>query len=150
MADLSDSSDEMASDIKSSKLAGESTPQPAERNKVVLSEPSEELAKRLLTRVGFNERLFGYRVDWSTGPMQVTLYSFKEVVIFLSNENARISPALLAKWMREVYGDSKLADKMEDAIKQGESDKERLELVSNIMEQRLEQCKEIIGEETEA
>ena len=148
MADLSDLSDKEATDMNGSELAGESNPQPAQISEVVLSKPPEELAKRLLTKVGFNERLIGYRVDWSTGPMQVTLYSFKEVVVFLSSDKARISSALLAKWMREVYKDTKIADKMEDAIEQGKSDKEKLELVGNIMEQRLRQCREIIGEET--
>ena len=146
MADLSDSSDNMAADTNSSEPAGESTPQPAKPDEVVLSEPSEELAERLLTKVGFNERIIGYRVNWSTGPMQVTLYSFREAVSFLSNENARISPALLASWMREVHKDTELADKMEAAIEQGKSDKEKLELVGSIMEQRLEQCRQIIGE----
>ena len=146
MADLSDTSDKMAADTNASEPAGDSIPQPAEPNEVVLSKPSEELAKRLLTKVGFNERIIGYRVDWSTGPMQVTLYSFKEAVAFLSNENARISSALLASWMREVHGDTELADKMESAIEQGKSDKEKLELVGSIMEQRLKQCREITGE----
>ena len=147
MADLSDSSDKMAADMNASELAGESTPQPAElNNEVVLSEPSEELAKRLLIKVGFNERIIGYRANWSTGPMQVTLYSFKDAVSLLSDENARISPALLASWMREVYKDTELADKMEAAIEQGKNDKEKLELAGNVMKQRLKQCREIIGE----
>jgi len=146
MADLSDSSDNMAADTNSLEPAGGSTPQPAELSEVVLSEPSEELAKRLLTKVGFKERIIGYRANWSTGPMQVTLYSFRDAVSLLSNENARISPALLASWMREVYKDTELADKMETAIEQGKSDKEKLELVSHIMEQRLDQCIKIIGE----
>ena len=134
--------------MNASESAGEYNPQPTVRCEVVLSKPSEELVKRLLTRVGFNERIIGYRVNWSTGPMQVTLYSFKEAVSFLSNENARISPALLASWMREVHGDTELADKMDYAIEQGKNDKEKLELVGSIMEQRLRQCREIIGEET--
>jgi len=146
MADLSDSSDKMAADMNASVPAGELIPQPAERGEVVLPEPSEELAKRLLTRVGFNERIIGYRVNWSTGPMQVTLYSFKDAVSLLSDENARISPALLASWMREVYKDTELADKIEAAIEQGKNDKEKLELAGNFMKQRLKQCNEIIGE----
>ena len=146
MAYLSDSSDKMADDMNASERAGESTPQPAERGEVVLPEPSEELAKRLLIKVGFNERIIGYRVNWSTGPMQVTLYSFKDAVSLLSDENARISPALLASWMREVYKDTELADKMEAAIEQGKNDKEKLELAGNVMKQRLKQCREIIGE----
>ena len=145
MADLSEPSDEMTADIKSSELAGEPTPQPVELTEVVLSEPSKKLATRLVTNVGFNERLLGYLVNWSTGPMQVTLYSFKEVVNFLQNTSARINPALLASWVREVQGDSELANRMEEAVKQGESDMARLELIKRAMELRLNQCLAILG-----
>ena len=51
---------------------------------------------------------------------------------------------------RDGGGDSELADKMEDAIKQGNSDYERLELIKGLMEQRLNQCKDILEEEREA
>ena len=77
--------------------------------------------------------------------MQVTLYSFREVVSLLNQTGALLGPDMLARWVREVQGDRELAYKMEDAIKQGNSDHERLELIKGLMQQRLKQCEEIIG-----
>ena len=198
MADLSDSSDEMAADIKRSKLAGERAPQPVEKNKITLSEPckdmatqseeqsvsepsttgepapeseekkevklsqpSKEMANKVLTEVCFEERLIGVSKLSAAGDVEESLYSFEEATNFLhvdvgslrimgSGSVGYIEPDKLAKWIMNVFGDEELARIIEEKIKEGSCYKDRAESIKLLMEQRLKQCREVLGKEAEA
>ena len=62
MTELSERSEELAPKSEELKPAGEPVPQPEEKTGLKLSEPSKELATRVLTKVSFQERLIGYKM----------------------------------------------------------------------------------------
>jgi len=136
-------------------------PLPKEKEEIKLLQPSKELAKRLLTRVGFNERLKGYKMSPMQGNMEESIYSFKDAInllhVDIGDFNVRttgsigyIDPVRLERWVGETLGDKELAEVISKKAKEGNSYKERVETIRPMMEQRLKQCREIIGEETES
>jgi len=179
MAEFSDKSEELAPKPEELEQAGGVTPQPAgegaaeseapgelapepeEKKEIKLSQPSKEMAKRLLTLVGFKERLTGTKMVAMAGDMRESIYSFKEAVSFLhfnvgvltergSGSIGYINPVELEKWVRDVFGDFELAEAIGEKTKENSNYKDQVEAIMPLMEQRLKQCKEIIGEETEA
>ena len=60
-----------------------------------------------------------------------------------------IDPNKLEKWVGEVFGDKELAQAIGEKIREGNSYQERILPIRELMEQRLKQCKEISGGETE-
>jgi len=134
---------------------------PEEKEKIQLSKPSKELAKRLLTQVGFKDRLIGYKMTPMQGNLEESIYSFKDANEFLwfdfgefgvksSGSIGYIDPIKLEKWIFEVFGDKELAEAIGKKTKESNNYKERLEAIKPLVEQRLKQCWEIIGEKTEA
>jgi hypothetical protein len=105
-----------------------------------LSVPSEGLVSRILSEVGFEERIIGYRLRERTGPISITLYSFEEVVGLLNDTHPRIDFNRLEKWIREVMGDRELAGKIKKVIDEDGSDQERTFRIRNLMGERLLQC----------
>lgn len=139
-----------------------------------LLKPSRELAARLLSEVSFPERLFGIRENAGEGDMEETIYSFEEATDFLDGELKgveeamkrhpvgetvySIEPKVLVKWVGETLGDKELAQAIEEVTREyyepmGPYQRylKNIELVRPVKElmlQRLEQCKEVIGVET--
>jgi hypothetical protein len=151
----------------------EASEEPEAETVVKLSQPSKELATRLLGKVSFKERLIGSVEHPSPGASDTSIYSFEEAAIFLDGGNLTgkdytrtIRFDALKKWVGETYGDKELAQAI------GEITKELLgnwtvpyqrylkslvliKPVKELMLQRVKQCKEImgieiIGGETEA
>jgi hypothetical protein len=54
-----------------------------------LSKPNKELAQRLTTEVGFDDRIKGYRLGKRTGALPITMYSFQEVAGFVQKHNRK-------------------------------------------------------------
>lgn len=106
-----------------------------------LSKPSKELTLRILTEVGFKDRLIGYRLRERAGPMSITLYSFEEVVCLLNDPYPRIDFNQLEVWTRETMGDLELAGRIKEVVKKDISDQERLCQIRDLMEERSLQCK---------
>ena len=102
-----------------------------------LPEPSRALCERILSEVGFNDRLIGYRLRQRTGPAPVTLYSFGEVFALLGDAHPRIDFVRLEEWVRHVMKDEALADKIQEAIKEDTSGREKTLLIRDLMEERL-------------
>ena len=140
--------------------------EPTEKEAVKLSEPSMELATRLLGRV--KEYVWGtadYAHDEGLGQR---IFSFEEATEFLEVAVARhgdsvsyIEPNTLKKWVDESLGDTELAQAIGELIKEKGYDSlprvlqwgRQIELIipfKELMQQRLEQCKELLGEETGA
>jgi len=109
-----------------------------------LSEPTTALATNILTEVGFEDRLFGYRLRERSGLMPITLYSFEEVVVLLSDSNPRIEFNRLERWLRETMGDKELADRINLLINKDTSDQKKSIRIRNLMIERLVQCKKIV------
>ena len=111
-----------------------------------LSEPTQEMAISILTEVGFEDRLIGYRFRERSGMMPVTLYSFEEVVALLMDSNPRIDFSRLENWLRKAVKDSELAEKVKQVADQDISDQKKSELIRNLMLERLLQCKKSISQ----
>jgi len=103
--------------------------------------PSDDLRKRILNEVGFEDRLEGFNLHERTGPNPVTMYSFEEVVSLLNNRHPRLDFNELEKWVRETMGDTELAEQIAVTIKQGNNDRERTYSIRDLMEERLNQCR---------
>jgi hypothetical protein len=101
---------------------------------VVLSDPSPELAERLLGAVGPDKRLVGMKMSAMGGSNPVPINTFAAAAGFLRvprYEDAirsgsqemigYIDPAALAKWLRGVFGDHELADAVQAEIDTGEA-----------------------------
>ena len=109
---------------------------------VKLQTPSKELAARIVTPVGFAQRLTGYRFRERTGPMSIALYSFEEVVGLLCDPFPRIDFMALGTWIRDVMGDADLAGRIAAIINDKDSDRNKTVKIRNQMAARLLQCKE--------
>jgi len=102
--------------------------------------PSNDLSKRILTEVGFEDRLEGFSLHERIGPNAVTMYSFEEVVSLLNDPHPRLDFKQLEEWIRSVMGDTDLAKHIAQAIKEGNNDQERTFSIRDLMEERLSQC----------
>ena len=105
-----------------------------------LQRPSQDLAQRILSEVGFEDRLVGYRTHRRLGPSPVALYSYGEVVGFLSEQFPQIKINKLEAWLRDTMGDTEMADKVRMLRDHDLSDQERLLQIRNLMGLRLLQC----------
>jgi hypothetical protein len=105
-----------------------------------LTSPSKDLAERVLTEVGFEDRLTGYRLRERTGATTIRLYSFEEVVGLLNDLHPRLDFDRLERWIRETMGDPELAEKIEDVIQEDMSDRVRTLRIKDLMALRLYQC----------
>ena len=139
--------------------------EPTEKEAVKLSEPSMELATRLLGRV--KECVWGWAQHPFDGSYGHRLFSLKETADFLKLPEARadftcyIEPNALQKWVDESLGDTELAQVIEELIKEKEynncslilrihKEKELIMPFEKLLRQRFEQCEELLGEETGA
>jgi lysozyme family protein len=112
-----------------------------------LSEPSEELAARILARVSFNDRYTLAMVHPHTGPMPMDVYSFEQVANLLNAPGLHLDLKTLAKWLEKVMGDEELAARTLEAIEK--SPQEKALLTRSLMQERLEQCRAMMEEDTD-
>jgi hypothetical protein len=121
--------------------------------RVRLSEPSRELAARILAKVGFEERLVGARMTPMSGVQEYPMYRFREAVNFLQVRSARevvvagpsasipyVDPNILGKWVEEVFADTELAEAIREVVDGGGNCMDTIGRVSDLMRRRLEQC----------
>jgi hypothetical protein len=112
-----------------------------------LSEPSEELAVRILARVGFDDRFVLTMVHPHTGPMPMDVYSLEQVANLLNAPGLQIDLSVLATWLDEVMGDKELAARTRETI--GERPREQARSTTRaLMQERLEQCRAMMEEKT--
>ena len=106
--------------------------------------PSNDLSKRILTEVDFEDRLVGFSLRERSGPVPVTMYSFVEVVSLLNDPHPRLDFNELETWIRKTMRDKELADQIADAVIKGNSDQNRSLRIKELLEERLDQCKRLI------
>jgi hypothetical protein len=106
--------------------------------------PSHDLSKRILTEVGFEDRLVGFSLHERTGPNPVTMYSFEEVLSLLKERHPRLDFTELETWLRKTMRDKELADQIAKAVRRGRSDQDRSLRIKKLMEERLDQCERFI------
>ncbi|NIN69541.1 MAG: hypothetical protein GTO63_33640 [Anaerolineae bacterium] len=125
---------------------------------MTLSEPSKELAIRLLGDVSFEERLRAANLTPMRGSLEHSIYGFRQAVNFLRIDEfedlvaagprasvAYIHPDALRKWVAEVLGDTELADAIGEAIAEGANYVEIMRPVKELMEHRLSQCDSVLA-----
>ena len=77
---------------------------------------SDDLTRRILSKVSFGHRFVGGKLRRHGGIKRVTSYSFNEVVSLLNDEMPMIHFSALEKWVKEVIKDRELAEKITEAI----------------------------------
>ena len=102
-----------------------------------LPNPSKDLADRILSEVGFEERFTAYRLRERTGATPLTLYCFEEIFILLNDPYPLVDFQLLEKWIRGVMGDVPLADRIQDIIAGETGDHEKTGQIRALMAERL-------------
>jgi hypothetical protein len=108
-----------------------------------LKKPSKKLAKRILREMDFENRLTGYSLRERSGPVPVTMYSFKEVVSLFNNPYPCLDFYELEGWVREAMGDTELSEQIAAAVRTGYSDQDRSLKIRALMEERLGQCQKL-------
>jgi hypothetical protein len=106
--------------------------------------PSNDLSKRILTEVGFEDRLEGFSLRKRSGPIPVIMYRFEEVVTLLNDTHPRLDFIELETWIRKTMRDKELADQIGDAVRKESSDQNRSLHIKELLEERLDQCKKLI------
>jgi hypothetical protein len=107
-----------------------------------LSMPDKELISRVLSEVGFEERIVGYRMSERLGPVKTSMYSFEEVVNFLNDKFPQLEFEELEKWVKVVMKDEELAMKITKTVEEETNDRDRTQRIRILMEERLSQCKD--------
>lgn len=110
----------------------------------MLSKPSKKLAKRILSEVGYDERLEGWRLRERSGMMPVTMYSFTELVALLADPYPRIDLKGLKNWIDNIMADHELERKIEEVLQADASDYEKTVRLRDLAGYRLLQCKKIV------
>jgi hypothetical protein len=128
---------------------------------VVLSEPSVELATRLLSRLGVEERLVGTKMSPMSGVQQYPIHGFREAVNFLKLDSAAevlswgprasvpyVDPKVLQLWVQEVFRDTDLAEAIGEVIGEGDSYAGTIGRARELMKHRLDQCEALLEDGT--
>ena len=102
--------------------------------------PSEKMVLKILTEVGFEDRLTGFNLHRRLGVVTVSLYSFSEAVSFLENPYSMVDFSSLEAWLRRKMEDNELADEVHALAGRDISDARKTELIAALMALRLEQC----------
>ena len=113
-----------------------------------LSDPTPALVARLTTDVNADQRLTAYRYRPRWGGLPAHLYSFEEVTRLLNDRAPRINLARLEQWLRTGVQDSELAAAVADIRRTHDTDREQLLAISNLLNERLSQCKRCFVETT--
>ena len=107
--------------------------------------PTKELAARILGEVDFQDRLIGYKMRRRMGPVPVSLYSFEQVVRFLTEDIPQIELDDLEAWVGEKIGDEDLARAIGEIGRKELDELEKLLHVRGLMTARLGQSRRIEG-----
>lgn len=150
MTELTQSSEELA-------------PEPEKRSLPSLSMPTRDLATRLMGQVSFEDRVLGVMSHPAGGQNWDALYSFQEATQFMGvggDWMCSIAPDVLKKWIGDTLGDKELAqaigeiakvlDSCQDSFEREKKEIELIGPISQLMEKRLRQAREVLGEETKA
>jgi hypothetical protein len=119
-----------------------------------LAKPSPALAAALLSEIGFEDRFVGVKMSPKAGNRLCSIYSFEEAIAFFYTDSlgtlvgigggsalGYLDLSRLQGWVREVFGDQELAEKMGKEIEKNKSYVDTARNVRKLMQQRLDQCK---------
>lgn len=121
-----------------------------------LSEPTLELATRLLEEVEFEKRLVGLKMAAMGGSNPTSLHSLAEVADFIKigdyeaalRDNhttvGYIDPSALARWVAEVLGDEELADAIRTQAAEGDFYGKVAGPIKALLVERVVQCRHVL------
>ncbi len=122
-----------------------------------LSQVTEELAAKLLSEVDFSQRLQGTRYHAMAGGMPVVFLQLQEAKDFLHVGSLQslltcggggtinyLDWTKLKTWVAEIFGDHELAESIGKEIAKGKSFVETMGPMKELLEERLQQCKELL------
>lgn len=128
-----------------------------------LSEPSVELAAKILSEVADDQQLGGYRMTAGSGPTFFALHSLEAAVNLLGTDSIErllsqgnrgslgyIDPGVLKRWVDEVFGDHELAVAIGLEIDAGESYADRVGPIRALLAERLQQCRDLTEQPEQA
>ncbi len=110
----------------------------------VLSVPSKTLALKIVTEVGFEDRLTGYRLRQRSGLTAISLYSLEETLGLLFDQHPRLDFVRLELWIRNVIGDIELSEKIRVVSNTDCSVQVKSLKIRDLMSKRLVQCRQIV------
>jgi hypothetical protein len=114
------------------------------------AQPSEELSRRLLGTVPYKDRLPAGRLMPPVGIIPGHVRSLRELHLLLTPD-ARSLPGLsltaLANWVQRAIGDLDLAHALRNATENAGSYVEGCLTVYELVGLRLEQAREVVGQE---
>jgi hypothetical protein len=105
--------------------------------------PTKELATRMLGEVDFQDRLIGHKMRRRMGPVPVSLYSFEQVVRFLTEDIPQIELDDLEAWVGDKIGDKDLARAIREISSRELDEPEKLLHIRGLMMARLGQSRRI-------
>jgi hypothetical protein len=108
-----------------------------------LLEPDTDLAARILSKVDFDDRIIGFRMQERMGAIRASMYSFEEIVLFLEDQFPQIDFENLETWVGTIMKDPELAEKIAVAVKEESNDHDRTMRIRTLMGDRLCQCKQM-------
>ncbi len=122
-----------------------------------LSKPSEEQAEKFLSEVGYGDKIAGVRMHAMAGNTKEPLGSLREVNNFLKAKASSklikgetssvnyIDPDALSNWIKEVLGDSELAEKIEKNIDKEDDYRKQAKTIKKLIEKRIKQSRDILN-----
>ena len=111
----------------------------------LLSVPDPALAARVLGDVAYEHRLVAHRVRLRWGSIPAYLYSFREVVLLLSDKQPALRWDTLEHWLRTVMRDAELADHVARIRDDCNCEREKTTQIHALCHERLSQCRELAG-----
>jgi hypothetical protein len=105
--------------------------------------PTKELATRILGEVDFPDRLIGHRMRRRMGPVPVSLYSFEEVVRFLTEDIPQMDLDDLRAWVAEKIGDRDLARAIDEISRKEMDEPDKYLHIRGLMAARLGQSRRV-------
>ena len=105
--------------------------------------PTKELASRILGEVDFQDRLIGHKMRRRMGPVPVSLYSFEQVVRFLTEDIPQLDLDDLQAWVEEKVGDTDLARAIGEIGLRDLDEPEKLLHIRGLMMARLGQSRRL-------
>ena len=107
-----------------------------------LTAPSGDAVAVLTGEVGFADRLVAGRMHPRAGVQAVALYSLNAAVALLGSPYPQVDLGELELWVRRVFGDRELADRISAAANQPGTGRDRLLKVRDLIGWRLVQCRQ--------
>jgi len=124
---------------------------------IELSQPSKELAARVLTPVSFKQRLLGVKMTPMAGNVEQPLVSMQEVVSFLQMASLEkvlaagprasvpyVDTKTLQAWILDVFSDQELGQAIAEQTSKARNYREQAELARELLRLRVEQARAVL------